>query len=73
MVETHLPLMVTEAPIVIVPPACGPATGPPQASPLGGGADDRVAEPVPGDSGPLRQEGQELPGADPTDLFVVLV
>jgi hypothetical protein len=40
---------------------------------VGGGADDRVAEPVPWDPGPLREEGGELPGRRATRLRPAVV
>ena len=44
-----------------------------QAAAMGRGADARLAVEVPRDPGPVRQEGRQLPGTDPTGLRPVLV
>ena len=45
----------------------------PQAASVGGGADVRMAVEVPWHPGAVRQEGRQLPGADPTGLRAALV
>ena len=40
---------------------------------LGGGADDRVAEPLPRDPDPLREESGELPGRRATRLHLAVI